>query len=364
VATAGPATAIAGSAGYFHAAPLLGVMIDLRSDTVTKPSAAMRQAAADAEVGDDVYVEDPTVNELERRVADRLGMEAALYFPTGTMANQTAIRVHTDRGQEVICDELSHVFKWELSGMAEHASAQAHPVDGGERGTPRPEDVEAAYMAPGTHHAPGTGLLVLENTHNTRGGLAVDPERIDLAAEAAADLDVPTHLDGARLWNAAVAHDVSPARFTERVDSVMTCLSKGLGAPVGSLLAGEEAFIDRARDVRKLMGGGMRQVGVIANPGLHALENVERLAEDHGNATVLAEGIDEVDGLSVTLPETNIVIADTSGLGQTAEEFLADVEDAGVRGTEMDEYVARFVTHWDVDRDDVETAVERIHEAA
>lgn len=338
-------------------------MIDLRSDTVTKPSEEMRQAAADAEVGDDVYREDPTINELQDRVADVLGMEAALYFPSGTMANQTAIRLHTDRGQEVICDELSHVFRWEVSGMAEHASVQAHPVEGGDRGTPRPEAIERAYMEPGTHHAAGTGLLVLENTHNTRGGLAIDPERIDLAATTAADLGVPTHLDGARLWNAAVAQDVPVSRFTEEVDSVMVALSKGLGAPVGSVLAGDEAFIERARDVRKLLGGGMRQAGIVAAPGLQALDNVDRLAEDHENADVLASGLEEIDALSVTLPETNIVIADVSDLGVTAERFLEDVREAGVLGTAMGEHLARFVTHWDVDRDDVEEAVDRIRSA-
>jgi threonine aldolase len=351
--------------GVFRRRPATAGMdaIDLRSDTVTRPSDAMRRAAADADVGDDVYVEDPTVLELEERVADLLGYEAALYFPTGTMANQTAVRVHTDRGQEVVCDELSHVYRWELSGLAEHAAAQVHPVDGGNRGTPTPGDVREAYMAPGTHHAPGTGLLVLEDTHNTRGGLAVSPERLDAAAEAAADLDVPTHLDGARLWNAAVAHDEPLDRFTHHADSAMVALSKGLGAPAGSLLAGDEDFVSRARDVRKLMGGGMRQVGMLAAPGLEALSNRDELAADHENARLLAEGLADVDGLDVTLPETNITVLDVGERGYTAEEFLDVAEDAGVLGTAMGDTLARFVTHRDVDRAGVERALERLLDA-
>jgi threonine aldolase len=204
--------------------------VDLRSDTVTRPSETMREAAAAAEVGDDVYGEDPTVNDLEARAADLLGTADALYFPSGTMANQTAVRVHTDRGQEVVCDRWSHVYNYEVTGLAEHASVQPRPVDA-ERGIPTPEQVREAYVEPGSHHAAGTGLLVLENTHNHRGGLAIAPGAVDAAAEAAHDLGVPVHLDGARLWNAAVAHDVDPARFTREVDSVFVALSKGLGAP-------------------------------------------------------------------------------------------------------------------------------------
>lgn len=338
-------------------------MIDLRSDTVTKPDETMRQAAAEAEVGDDVYGEDPTVNELEAEAADLLGTEAALFTPTGTMANQIAVRVHTDRGQEVICDERAHVYNYEVSGLAEHAAVQPRPVDAGERGILPPEQIREAYVEPGSHHAPGTGLLVLENTHNARGGVAIAPERIDAAAEAAQDLGLPVHLDGARLWNAAVAHDVRPARYIREIDSVFVALSKGLGAPVGSILAGGEEFIEEARNVRKLLGGGMRQAGVIAAPALEGLSNVDRLAEDHVYARLLAEGLAETDGLEVTPPETNIVIADVSGLGMDVYEFGEICRGAGVACTDMGEYRARFVTHWDVDREDIETAVERVTEA-
>mgnify|MGYP000252836215 CR=1 FL=1 len=337
-------------------------MIDLRSDTVTKPDDAMREAASDADVGDDVYGEDPTVNELEARAADLVGFEDALYVPTGTMGNQVAVRTHTERGQEVLSERESHVVKWELGGMAQLSGLQLRSLDGGERGVPTPEQVHEGYVEEDAHR-PGTGLLTLENTHNSKGGIAIDPEKIDAAAEAAHDHGVPVHLDGARVCNAAVALDVAPERITERVDSVMFCLSKGLGAPVGSILAGSEAFVARARRNRKLFGGGMRQAGVIAAPGLAALDNVDRLADDHENARVLAERLADVDGLDLQEPETNIVLVDTERAGLTAETFLDDCEDAGVLGTQFDTYVARFCTHWDVDREDVETAAERVSAA-
>jgi threonine aldolase len=235
-------------------------------------------------------------------------------------------------------------------------------IDGGERGMPTPEQVRESYVTADLHR-PGTGLLCLENTHNSKGGIAIDPERVDAAADAAHGLDVPVHVDGARVFNAAVALDVPASRIVENVDSVMFCLSKGLGAPVGSMLAGSEAFIDRARRTRKLFGGGMRQAGIIAAPGLEALESVDRLAEDHENARLLADGLDAVDGLSVQPPETNIVLVETSGTGTTAEEFVVTCESAGVRCVEFGETVARFCTHRNVDREDVETAVERVEAA-
>jgi len=337
-------------------------MIDLRSDTVTEPDAAMRDAARDAEVGDDVYGEDPTVNELEARAADLAGFEDALYVPTGTMGNQVAVRTHTERGQEVLSERDSHVVKYELGGMAQLSGLQLRTLDGGERGIPTPEQVHDGYVEEDAHR-PGTGLLTLENTHNSKGGIAIAPEEIDAAAEAAHDHGVPVHLDGARVCNAAVALDVDLSRITESVDSVMFCLSKGLGAPVGSMLAGSEEFIARARRNRKLYGGGMRQAGIIAAPGLEALENVDRLAEDHENARVLAERLAAVEGLDLQDPETNIVLVNTEGAGLTAEEFLATCEDAGVAGVQFDTHVVRFCTHWDVDREDVETAAERVAEA-
>ncbi|MEF8783195.1 MAG: low specificity L-threonine aldolase [Haloarculaceae archaeon] len=335
-------------------------MIDLRSDTVTRPSDAMREAAREAEVGDDVYREDPTIEELQDRTAELLGTEAALFLPSGTMGNQVAARVHTDRGQEVLCERESHIYKWELAGLAQHAGVQPRTVDGDDRGLVTPEAVREGYVEE-SGHRPGTGLLAVENTHNSKGGTALSPDALAAAADAADDLGVPVHLDGARLFNAATAHDVPASEFAASVDSVMCCLSKGLGAPVGSMLAGSEGFVERARRVRKLLGGGMRQAGVIAAPGLRALENRHRLAEDHRRADRLAEGIDRVDGLAVQPPETNIVLVETD---RPAESFLADCEGEGVLGVPFDDRVVRFVTHWDVDDGDVDRAIGAIERAA
>jgi threonine aldolase len=334
-------------------------MLDLRSDTVTRPDDAMREAARDADVGDDVYGEDPAVNELEARAADVLGFESALYVPSGTMGNQIAVRTHTDRGEELLLEAESHIYKWELAGTAQHAQVQARPLAGDDRGALTPDQVRDGYVEEDLHR-PGTGLLAVENTHNSAGGTAIAPDRIDVLGEAAHELGVPMHLDGARLFNAATAHDVPASRFTREVDSVMCCLSKGLGAPVGSILAGDEAFIERARRVRKLFGGGMRQAGMIAAPGLLALENRHRLEEDHENARRLAAGVDEIPGLRAGEPETNIVIVETD---DPAEDVLTEFEDEGVLGTAFGEYSIRFCTHWDVDEADVEAAIESVRAA-
>ncbi|MFW5896416.1 MAG: threonine aldolase family protein, partial [archaeon] len=268
----------------------------------------------------------------------------------------------TAKGKEIALERESHIYKWELGGVAQLSGLQARTIDAGERACPTPAAVEDAYVEEDVHR-PGTGLLALENTHNSRGGVAIPPDDVAAAAAAAHDLDVPVHLDGARIFNAAVALDEDVTRFTEPVDSVQFCLSKGLGAPVGSILAGEADFIERARRVRKLFGGGMRQAGIIAAPGLLALENVNRLEEDHENARILAEGLAEIDGLDVPTPDTNIVIVDTEGAGMTAEEFLDACAEGDVHGIEFDDYVVRFTTHLDVDRDDVETAVDRVRSA-
>ncbi|WP_290814742.1 low specificity L-threonine aldolase [Halovivax sp.] len=333
-------------------------MIDCRSDTVTKPDQAMREAALSAEVGDDVYGEDPTVNELEARAADRVGMDDALFVPTGTMGNQIAARVHAEPGQEVLADRQSHVVKYELGGLAQHAGLQVRMLDADPRGIPTPEQVAAGYVEEDAHR-PGTGLLCLENTHNVRGGVAIEPDAIAAAAEAAGERDVPVHLDGARVFNAAVALEVPVTAITERVDSVMFCLSKGLGAPIGSMLAGDEDFVARARRTRKLFGGGMRQVGVVAGPGLEALENVDDLAEDHELAELLAAGLDDVPGLSVREPETNIVLVDVAETGLDVEAALDRLRERGVLATPFGPTTVRFCTHRDLDERDVEAVLER-----
>ena len=339
-----------------------GGMIDLRSDTVTRPSDEMREATAAAEVGDDVYGEDPTVNELESRAADLAGMEAALFVPTGTMGNQVAARTHTERGQEVLVERESHVYKWELGGLAQHSGLQTRTIDAAPRGVIEPAQVEAGYVEADAHR-PGTGLVTMENTHNSYGGAAIAPEAVDAVAGAAHDLGLPLHLDGARIGNAAVAHGVPVSRLTREVDSVMFCLSKGLGAPVGSMLAGTADFVSRARRNRKLLGGGMRQAGVLAAPGLLALDNVERLADDHERAARLAAGIDGVGGLAASEPETNIVLVDTTGAGLAAEAALSRFRDEGVLGSAFGEHLIRLCTHLDVDDDDVEAAVEAVARA-
>ena len=334
----------------------LVTMIDLRSDTVTKPSSEMRTAAADADVGDDVYGEDPTVNELESRVAELLDKEAALFVPSGTMGNQIAARVHTERGHEVLVERESHIYKWELGGLAQHSGLQVRTVDGGDRGVVTPDAIDDSVVE-ADDHRPGTGLVCLENTHNSKGGTAIATDRIDAACEAAAERRIPVHLDGARLFNAATALDTDPARLVSNVDSVMCCLSKGLGAPVGSMVVGSERFIETAHRIRKLFGGGMRQAGLVAAPGLLALENRDRLVDDHANAERLAEGLAEVDGLTVDPPETNIVLVEPS---EPVDTFLDRCRAADVLGVPFDEGRARFCTHLGVDRDDIETAIDRI----
>lgn len=345
-------------AGYTGTDP-----IDLRSDTVTTPSEKMREAAANAPVGDDVYGEDPSVNELEATAATLLGTEDALYLPSGTMSNQVAARTHTDRGQEAVVEAESHVVKYELGGFAQHSELQVRTVDAGGDAVPTPEQVRDAYRAEDLH-APGTGLLCLENTHNAKGGIVASVEGVRAAAEEAHDLGVPVHLDGARLTNAAVAADADLADYAEHVDSVSLCLSKGLGAPVGTVLAGTESFVADARRTRKLFGGGMRQAGMVAAPARVALtENVERLADDHANAARLARGLAEIEGLGAADPETNIVLVDTANAGLTAEEFLARCDDVGVLGVDFGTHTVRFCTHLDVDEAAIDEAVERVGDA-
>ncbi len=322
----------------------------------------MREAAKNAEVGDDVYRDDPSVNELEARAAEILGKEAGLFVPSGTMGNQVAIRTHTDRGQELLADEHAHVLKWELGAVAQLSSLQTRLLDFGDDGVPTPEQVENGLVEESLHEA-GTGLFCLENTHNYRGGVAVSKDEIDAAAEVAHDHGVPVHLDGARLFNAAEAFDADPAALAENADSVMFCLSKGLGAPVGSVLVGDEAFVERARRTRKLFGGGMRQAGIIAAPGLLALENRDHLADDHRRAERIAEGLGGIDGIETTAPDTNIVVADVAGTGRTAEQFVDEIEDHGVLAVAFSETTVRFTTNWDVSDEEIEQAIDAVRTA-
>lgn len=337
-------------------------MIDLRSDTVTKPDETMREAIADAEVGDDVHGEDPTVDELERRASDLLGTEAALFCPSGTMANQIALAVWTDPGDELLLERLAHIYSYEVGGAARLSGLQTRPLDGSDRGAIPPAEVERSIREPSLHVA-GTGLLALENTHNNLGGRALSVDEVAAPAVVAHEHDVPVHLDGARLWNAAVANDVEPAAYVEHVDSVMVSLSKGLGAPVGSLLAGDEAFIDRARRTRKAFGGGMRQAGVLAAAGLVALDRRDELALDHDHARELAAGIADLDGLTVVEPESNMVLVHLDRDVATAEEWIDAGLERGVGCSDVGPHSVRYVTHRDVSGSDIESAIARIAEA-
>jgi len=330
-------------------------MIDLRSDTVTKPTPAMRRVMAEAEVGDDVYGEDPTVNRLQEKAAEITGTEAALFVPSGTMGNQVAIAVHTRPGQEVIVEATSHIYNVEMATMARFSGVQPRVVFG-ERGVFSAEQVRHA-IRPKLYYLAQTGLVCLENTHNAAGGRIWPLSVARGILEVAHAHGIPVHLDGARIFNASVATSVPVSELVRGFDSVMFCLSKGLGCPVGSLLCGSREFIEEARRVRKALGGGMRQAGILAAAGLYALEHhVERLAEDHENARILAQGLSEIPCLSVTPPETNIVMVEILR-GPTAAELAERLKRRGVlvapAGAGTEARKLRLVTHLDVSRTDI-----------
>jgi threonine aldolase len=334
-------------------------MIDLRSDTVTKPTAAMRRAMAEAEVGDDVYGEDPTVNRLERRAAEILGKEAALFVPTGTMGNTIGIKVNTRHGEEVVCDDRAHILDWELSMTAWFSGCLVRAVPATD-GILSWSAIEPMLRRGGPHNAPGS-LIHLEHPHNMGGGTLYPIETLDNICDRAHALSLRVHMDGARLFNAVAASGLPAARIAAKVDTVMFCLSKGLGAPVGSMLAGTSEAMAQGRLYRKRLGGGMRQAGVLAAAGLIALEEMPaRLGEDHANARLLGEGLSALPGVSIDPAKvvTNIVIFDIKETGIEPDAFVAaakarDVLLSGVGGTRM-----RMVTHLDVTREDCERALE------
>ncbi len=333
--------------------------IDLRSDTVTQPSDAMRQAMFTAEVGDDVYGEDPTVNRLQDELAARLGKEAGLYMASGTMSNQVAINAHTHHGQEVICHRWNHVFNFE-GGTAPAFSGVGFNLLDGEYGTITAEQVEET-IRPVSYHYPQTALICLENTHNKAGGTIFPLEEIEKIHTVAETHGLPMHLDGARLFNAVVATGIGPADWAAAFDTVSICLSKGLGAPVGSVLIGSRDFIDQAVWVRKRFGGAMRQAGILAAAGLFALENnIDRLAEDHANARQLAESVNAMDGLNVDLNavQTNILMINTAGTGLSEEEVRVRLEEHGVLVHAFGRDHLRAVTHLNVAADDISRAIE------
>jgi threonine aldolase len=343
-------------------------IVDLRSDTMTLPTPEMREAMARAEVGDDVWGEDPTVQRLEATAAARLGKEAGLLVTSGTMGNLVSVVAHTQSGQEVMLDLDSHIYNNEVAGGTVVGHVQMRPVKT-ERGFLTPEQVQEA-LRPANIHIPPTGLVCLENTHNRHGGTCCTPRDIATVAAVAHAAGVPVHIDGARLFNAAVALKRDPREFAAPVDSVTFCLSKGLGAPVGSVVCGSAAFVERARRVRKMVGGGMRQAGILAAAGLVALERmVDRLADDHANARTLAEGLATLPGVTVDLAtvQTNIVMVRIDR-GERARSTVATAELVSgcaarkVKVHAMGPTAIRCVTHKDVDAEDIRRAVDAFRE--
>jgi len=338
--------------------PALEGVVDLRSDTVTRPTPEMRQAMAAAEVGDDVYAEDPTVNRLEQRAAEIFQKQSALFVPSGCMGNLISIKVWTHHGDEVICEERSHVNLYELASMSAIAGCMPR-IARGEDGILSWKAIEAV-IRPKIYYDSQSALVCLENTHNMAGGTVYPTAVAEEICDRAHEGGLKVHLDGARVFNAAVALGETVAGMTRKFDSVMFCLSKGLGAPVGSLIVGSREFIEKARIYRKMFGGGMRQAGVIAAAGLIALEKSPlRLHEDHANARRLAEGIAAIQDFRIdpTAVRTNIVIFDCAQSGKTAVEICDRLRQRGIWALDTAPYSVRLVTHCDVDRPGIERAI-------
>ena len=335
-------------------------MIDLRSDTVTKPTAEMRAAMAGAEVGDDVFGEDPTVNRLQERAAELFEKEAALFVPTGSMGNEIAVRVHTKPGQEIVTEERGHILNYELGAAAVISGVTIRPVRSGNgTGHLTWNEIESGLHIDQPYYVSPTGLICLENTHNFAGGSLMTAEHCAEISEKAHNLDLPVHLDGARIFNASVALNTTVADLTRHCDSVMFTLSKGLGAPGGSILLGSKKFIEEARVWRKRLGGGMRQIGILASAGLIALEKSPgRLHDDHANARTLAHGVANLSGISINLNTvaTNIVIFDIAGTGKDSSEICKRLKERGILTIGFGKSI-RMVTHFDVSGADIDETI-------
>ena len=338
-------------------------IVDLRSDTVTKPTPAMRRAMAEAEVGDDVYREDPTVNRLQERAAEVFQREAALFVPSGTMGNQAAIKVHTRPGQEVICEQRAHIYNYEMAMMGAFSGCLPRPIFA-EDGILTWEHITPEVRGR-SDHRPRTGLVSLENTSNLAGGSVYPPEVADEICERAHAAGLPVHLDGARIFNASVALNRSVVELTKKFDSIMFCLSKGLGAPVGSMLVGSKEFFEEARLVRKMLGGGMRQAGVLAAAGLVALEEgPKHLAIDHKTAKFLAQGLAEIPGIKINPAKivSNILFFNVAGTGLSAFEISKRLAAQNVLANGVTPQMMRMVTHRDVDRAGCERALQALRD--
>jgi threonine aldolase len=340
-------------------------LIDLRSDTVTLPTEEMLEAIRHAELGDDVFGEDPTVNRLEEMAAEKMGKEAALLVSSGTQANLASLMSNTKRGDAVILEAESHIYWYEVGGLSAIGGLFPQPIEG-HLGVLDPEDIRES-IRPKDIHFPDTTLICIENTHNRAGGKIVTPSEIGTISEVAQAYGLKLYLDGARIFNAAVAMGVDVKEFTKHVDNLMFCLSKGLSCPVGSIIVGSQDFVDRARKIRKILGGGMRQAGIIAAPGIVALEKmIPRLGEDHRNARLLAEGLARIDGFSVDLKnvQTNIVHLDISDLGVTSDLFVSKLKEKGVLALTMGISKVRLVTHRGIEEQHVRKALDAIRSVA
>ena len=339
------------------------MIIDLRSDTVTKPTPVMRRAMAEAEVGDDVYGEDPTVNRLEEDAARTLGKEAALFVPTGTMGNTIAIKLHTEHGQEVICESRCHILNYELSMMAWFAGCVARPIATTD-GRLSWDQIRREIRPLGPHAAP-TGLIEVEDTHNMAGGTVYALDQLSEIYEGARDRGLPVHMDGARIFNAATALSVPVSDIASKADTVMFCLSKALGAPAGSMLVGPRKLIDKGRLYRKRLGGGMRQAGVLAAACLISLHEMPAcLVLDHANAKLLARGLAALPGISVDpdAVQTNIVIFDVAGTGLDSAAFSARLKERGILANGVGPTLLRMVTHYDVNDAMCRDTIEAVRE--
>jgi len=337
--------------------------IDLRSDTVTKPSPEMRRAMAEAEVGDDVFIEDPTINKLQERAAEVFGRQAALFVPSGSMGNLTCILAQTRQGQEVICEESGHVYNYEMASMSAIGGVLPRLVPG-EDGILSWQAISKA-IRPKIYYRSQTALIALENTHNMAGGTVYPTKVSEEICDRAHDAGIRVHLDGARIFNAATYLGEDVADMTKKFDSIQFCLSKGLGAPVGSMIVGSREFIERCRSIRKMLGGGMRQAGVLAAAGLIALEKgSKRLQVDHDHAKLLATGLAAIPGITLNPAkvQTNIVIFNLKTSGWSSSDFLQTLAKRDVLAVPVDNERVRMVTHLDVDRNDVEKAAATVQE--
>jgi len=332
--------------------------IDLRSDTVTLPTQEMREAIYKAEVGDDVYGEDPTIKKLEKMAADIMGKEAAMFVTSGTQGNQVCVMTHTRPGDEIILEERSHIISYEVGGIGYLAGVQAKLIVG-KNGVMDPKDIENAIREEDIHY-PRTSLICVENTHNRAGGTVIPLDILKKTYEIAKDHGLPVHMDGARIFNAATYLGVPVKEIAQYADSVMFCLSKGLCAPVGSVVVGTKEFIDRARKFRKMLGGGLRQAGFLAAAGIIGIEKMsKRLKEDHDNARLLAEGLNSIPGIEIDMEtvQTNIVICDLSNLGMTSGELSERILKDGIKVNGGSSYSIRFVTQYGIEREDIKKAI-------